>query len=101
MDKFDAIFAKHEGNDKVYMFEAPHYSGIKVGDKVIADTKSGKATAAVVAVNDLDFRYEADKRMFEMYKIITGATEPLKRVRAVIKQTDINYEDEEIGEDEE
>jgi len=96
-ERFSAVFVrfgKDDSNAKTYMFEAPYYTSIEVGDKV--KVQGWGIEAHVVAVEQLNLQYNTDQYQFKLLQQITGTTElPLKRVLAVIKVKEIEYEEEE------
>lgn len=98
-ERFSAVFVRFGKDDpkaKVYMFEAPYYSSIEVDDEV--KVQGGDKVAQVVAVEQLDLQYNSDKDQFKLLQQIAGVTElPLKRVLAVIKVTELKYEENEDG----
>ena len=53
------IVGHHQGSDKKYVWRAPKFSDIQVGDLVLVDTKNGEAVAVVDAVSTLDTNGEA------------------------------------------
>ncbi len=101
--RFSAVFVRFYNDDpkaRVYMFEAPYYNRIEVGDMVTVENE-GKLEAQVVAIEDLDLEYSTDRKQFELLQKVTGAELPLKKVLSVIKETKIEYEeDKEDGENE-
>lgn len=91
-ERFDVVLVKFPEGPKVYAFEAPKYSGIKVGDEVIVDSLSKEKRGDVVGVRDFNMNY--DDNEFEFMLTATGATTPLKRVIARLKREDMKYEEE-------
>ena len=53
------IVGHHQGSDKKYVWRAPKFSDIQVGDLVLVDTKNGEAVVVVDAVSNLDTNGEA------------------------------------------
>lgn len=100
--RFSAVFVRFYKDDihsRVYMFKAPYYNRIEVGDTVTVE--DGDKEAQVVAIEDLDLEYSSERKQFELLQQVTGANLPLKKVLSIIKETKIEYEeDDENGEDE-
>ena len=44
------VVCQHNGDNKKYLFYAPAFSDIKIGDDVLVDTKFGEKKATVIAV---------------------------------------------------
>lgn len=87
----DLVLCKHPNCEKKYLFRAPSYSNLEVGDEVVVETKKGEQPATVLAQLHVD---NASRE----YKFITEfveAKEPLKRVLKILKYYEIGYEDEE------
>lgn len=95
--RFSAVFVsfcKDDPKAKVYMFEAPYYNRIEVGDRVTVE--GGDKEATVIAIESLDLEYSSEKKQFELLQKVTGGvTLPLKKVLSVIRETKIEYDEEE------
>ena len=44
------VVCQHNGDNKKYLFYAPAFSDIKIGDDVMVDTQFGEKKATVLAV---------------------------------------------------
>lgn len=93
---FDVIFVKFDNISKIYMYWAPKYSDICVGDEVKLEDTDDIGT--VMAMEDIDVNYNTDIRNFKFWIMLCQATLPLKRVLAVIKTTKIKYKEDEADE---
>lgn len=69
-----AIFARHDGNEKDYLFEVPPYIKVHKGDVLLVDTKHGEEIA--VATSEV-FESENIDDIAAKY----GAYLPLKKVK--------------------
>lgn len=51
MNRFvQCVVCQHNGDNKKYLFYAPAFSDIKIGDDVLVDTQFGEKKATVLAV---------------------------------------------------
>lgn len=89
MVKFiDIVLVQHDDYD-TYTYEAPAFSGLKTGDKVIVDGEFTYNTGTVKAICTIN--PESDEYAFIM--ALEGA-EKLKRVMAKVEYTDFVYPEE-------
>ena len=88
-EHFDLVAVKFEGSPKVSLFEAPVYSHISIGDFVEVEDHDTKAE--VVAVNDINLKYDDDE--FEFVVAATNTTLPLKKVTARIYKERMKYDE--------
>ena len=95
-NSFEAVFVKFYGGHgpRTYMFRAPSYSDIDVGDEVILDTTGPDTRGTVVAVEHYDLDYSTDRKNFELLCTVLGATTPLNKVLCVVKLKELEYEEE-------
>lgn len=96
MNKFLAVFVRFgEKAGKSYLYVAPYFADLERDDTVIVEHSDGSEGKAIVVYTErLDKRYASDARRWESFKLIAGADEP-KRVKAEIKRTDYEYEEDE------
>lgn len=93
---FNVIFVQFDNVAKTYMYWAPKYSNICVGDEVELEDTNDIGT--VMAMKDIDVNYNTDISNFKFWIMLCQATLPLKRVLAVIKTTKIEYKEDEADE---
>ena len=86
----DLVLVKHQGSDKKYLFQAPSWSYLDAGDKVIVDN-SNNEPAEVVACHTLD----GNSQEFNFICEVAGATLPLKKVIAKVRLSTFDYKDDE------
>lgn len=88
----EVVIVRHYLNsDKIYLFEAPAFSGLKKGDIVLCRTANGVKQGTVVHTDDV----EKDSASFQMWVDITNAKLPLKRIDGVFNKC--SYKDEQGG----
>lgn len=88
----DLVLVKHDETGKKYLFQAPGWSYLDEGTKVIVDTcVSDNEPAEVVASYTIDPSSEEFKFICEA----AGATLPLKKVVAKVRLSVFKYDDEE------
>lgn len=83
MSKYvDLILVKHQNphTKRLYLYEAPPWSGISSGDQVLVEPQSGDEPVLVDVQNA--YTIERDRGEYRFILSCTGATEPLKRVVA-------------------
>ena len=86
----DLVLARHENNDRGYLFQAPFCSGLQGGDEVIVDTRRGTAFATVVNTIGVD----TDTATYKFIVSAHNATDPLRKVLSQINYKHFKYEDE-------
>lgn len=106
MEKFKAVFIRFGAKSgKSYLYIAPYDERIREGDTVVVPHNDGSdGQATVVYEEDINLQYSTHRDQWEMFKKIAGVVEGeiIKKVKAVIKRTDFEYDDEEEeSEDEE
>lgn len=70
------VVCQHNGDNKKYLFYAPAFSDIKIGDDVMVDTQFGEKKATVLAVCT-----SSSDDLERMLRVLAGAEdEPIKRV---------------------
>lgn len=87
----DLVICKHGNNPNAFIFQAPEWSTLKAGDKVIVETKKGEAEATVERVYTVN---TTDKEEFEFIMMASGASLPLKKVLKKVTYKVFRYEDE-------
>ena len=95
----DLVLIKHPAsamytNNNVFLFEAPKFTHLEKGEKVICVTKNGEAEGEVV--NSITVTTDSDEYKFAIDA--TGATLPLAKIKARIRLIEFEYEDEEESE---
>lgn len=88
------VVCQHNGDNKKYLFYAPAFSYIKIGDDVMVDTKFGEKKATVLAVCT-----SSSDNLERVLRVLAGAEDkPLKRVIGKYQFAKFNYcEDENNG----
>lgn len=95
MNKYvQLVVCQHTGDQKKYLFYAPAFTDIKIGEEVMVDTQFGEKKATVLAVCTTS----SDDVEISM-RVLAGAEDkPLKRVIGKYEFTKFNYgEDENNG----
>ena len=70
------VVCQHTGDYKKYLFYAPAFSDIKIGDDVLVDTQFGEKKATVLAVCT-----SSSDDLERVLRVLAGAEDkPLKRV---------------------
>lgn len=70
------VVCQHTGDNKKYLFYAPPFKDIHIGDEVLVDTKFGEKRATVLALCT-----SASDDVERILRILAGAEDkPLKRV---------------------
>lgn len=91
MKTIDLVLCEHDLNKgQKFLFQAPMFSCLKNGDKVMVDTKYGERVATVVASCSVGEGTE----QYEMIVQACGASEPLKKVISKITYRKFEYEGE-------
>lgn len=79
--------------EKVYLYEAPAFNGLKKGDKVLCRIKKDRLVIGVVVHTD---NVEKGSSAVDMWADITNTTLPLKRIEGIFDKC--KYKDEEAAE---
>ena len=87
----DLVICKHGNNPNAFIFQAPEWSALKTGDKVIVENKKGESEATVERVYTVNTK---DREEFEFIMMASGATLPLKKVLKKVTYRDFKYENE-------
>lgn len=82
----------YENQTRVYLFQAPAWSGLKKGDVVLCDTAKGAKIATVIASNTVE---RDEEETVKMWADICCAKFPLKTIKGKFKE--FEYPDEEGG----
>lgn len=92
MNKFvQFVVCQHTGDSKKYLFYAPAFSDIKIGDEVLVDTKFGEKMATVLA-----FCTTSSEDVERALRVLTGAEDkPVKRVIGKYKFSKFDYSEDE------
>lgn len=85
----DYVLCKHQ-SERVFLFEAPAWSRLKEGDKVVVDTQYGQNEATVVKIITLS--EIADKEYIEIMVFLANATEPLRKVIGKVELKEFRYQ---------
>ena len=86
MVKFiDIVLVQHEDFD-TYSYEAPAFSGLKIGEKVITDGEYTYNTGVVKAICTIN----PDSDEYAYIMALEGA-DKLKRIMAKVEYTDFEY----------
>ena len=81
------VVCKHTGDSKKYLFYAPAFSDIKIGDDVLVDTQFGEKKATVLAVCT-----SSSDDLERVLRVLAGAEDkPLKRVIGKYQFAKFNY----------
>lgn len=88
------VVCQHTGNNKKYLFYAPPFRGVMIGDEVQVDTQFGEKKATVLAVCTT-----SSDDVEKILRVLAGAEDkPLKRVIGKYQFTKFDYmEDENNG----
>lgn len=89
-DYIDLVIAKHDGNDKKFLFVAPAFSHLKKADDIVCETEKGASRATVIA--SVTVRRNGSE--YEFIKDLTGAYEPLKKVMAKVTYIEFEWEED-------
>lgn len=86
----DLVVCTHDDDEtsKLYLFQAPAWSRLKYGDRVIVDTRHGKSRATVQTAITMEQGSEPFKGMV----LIAGATLPLRKVLGKYEFFDFAYD---------
>ena len=91
----DAVLVKHPSCDKLFLFQAPAFSYLNEGNNVICETKvSPEAEGEVVAIRTV----EKNSAELQFIAKCSGATLPLNKIKAIVRVSELKYEDEESTE---
>nr|DAQ12024.1 MAG TPA: hypothetical protein [Caudoviricetes sp.] len=88
------VVCQHTGDNKKYLFYAPPFRGVMIGDEVLVDTKNGERKATVIAVCTT-----SSDDVEKILRVLAGAEDkPLKRVIGKYQFVKLDYmEDENNG----
>lgn len=87
------VVCQHTGDQKKYLFYAPAFTNIKIGEEVLVDTQFGEKKATVLAVCTTS----SDDVEISM-RVLAGAEDkPLKRVIGKYEFTKFNYSEDETN----
>lgn len=85
------VVCQHTGNSKKYLFYAPAFSDIEIGDEVLVDTQFGEKRATVLAVCT-----SISEDMKRVLRVLAGAEDkPLKRVIGKYNFSKFDYSEDE------
>lgn len=85
------VVCQHTGDSKKYLFYAPPFKGIMIGDEVLVDTQSGEKRATVLATCTT-----ASDDVDRVLRVLAGAeAEPFKRVIGKYQFTKLEYSEDE------
>lgn len=88
------VVCQHTGDQKKYLFYAPAFTNIKIGEEVMVDTQFGEKKATVLAVCTTS----SDDVEISM-RVLAGAEDkPLKRVIGKYEFTKFDYREDEPNE---
>lgn len=92
MSKFvQFVVCQHDGNSKKYLFYAPAFSDIKIGDEVLVDTNLGEKKATVLAGCT-----SSSPDVERTLRVLTGAEDkPVKRVIGKYNFSKFEYSEDE------
>lgn len=92
MSKFvQYVVCQHTGDSKKYLFYAPSYFNINIGDEVLVDTQFGEKRATVLAVCSI---YGED--VARALRVLAGAEDkPVKRVIGKYQFAKFEYSEDE------
>ena len=85
------VVCQHIGDSKKYLFFAPAFSDIKIGDEVLVDTMFGAQRATVLA-----FCTVSSTEVERTLRVLAGAEDkPIKRVIGKYKFVKFDYSEDE------
>lgn len=88
------VVCQHDGNSKKYLFYAPAFSDIKIGDEVLVDTMYGEKRATVLAGCT-----SSSPDVERTLRVLTGAEDkPVRRVIGKYKFVKFDYREDEANE---
>lgn len=88
------VVCQHTGDSKKYLFYAPPFRGVMIGDEVQVDTQFGEKKATVLAVCTT-----SSDDVEKILRVLAGADDkPLKRVIGKYQFTKFNYSEDETNE---
>lgn len=87
----DAVLVKHPSCDRLFLFQAPAFSYLTEGCKVLCETKySPESEGEVVAIRTV----EKNSAELQFIAKCSGATLPLSKIKAIVRISKLTYEDE-------
>lgn len=88
------VVCQHTGDNKKYLFYAPPFKDIKIGDEVLVDTQFGEKKATVLAACT-----SSSEVLERILRVLAGAEDkPLKRVIGKYEFTKFDYREDEPNE---
>lgn len=88
------VVCQHTGDSKKYLFYAPPFRGVMIGDEVQVDTQFGEKKATVLAVCTT-----SSDDVKKILRVLAGAEDkPLKRVIGKYQFTKFDYGEDETNE---
>mgnify|MGYP000757561682 FL=1 len=84
------VIVRHPNSEKVYLYEAPAFTGLNKGDKVLCRVKKDRLAVGVVVHTD---NVEKGSASVDMWADVTNATLPLERIEGIFEKC--RYKDEE------
>lgn len=95
MNKYvQLVVCQHTGDQKKYLFYAPAFTDIRIGEEVMVDTQFGEKKATVLAVCTT-----SSDDVEKILRVLAGAEDkPLKRVIGKYQFTKFDYGEDETNE---
>lgn len=88
------VVCQHTGDKKKYLFYAPAFTVIDIGDEVLVDTQFGEKKATVLAVCTSSYN-DVERTL----RVLAGAEDkPLKRVLGKYQFAKFNYSEDDSNE---
>lgn len=85
------VVCQHDGEIKKYLFYAPAFSDIKIGDEVLVDNQFGERKATVLAVCT-----SSSEEVERALRVLAGAGgKPIKRVIGKYNFSKFDYSEDE------
>ena len=85
------VVCQHNGDNKKYLFYAPPFRGVMIGDEVLVDTQFGEKKATVLAACTT-----SSDDVEKILRVLAGAEgKPLKRVIGKYKFVKFEYSEDE------
>ena len=85
----DLVLVKHDGCNQPYLFQAPAWSYLKEGDRVVVHNKFDEQTATVIEA----ITTTLDSETYRMVVKSSRAKEPLAKVVAKLDYSKFTYEE--------
>lgn len=88
------VVCQHTGDNKKYLFYAPPFRGVMIGDEVMVDTQFGEKKATVLATCTT-----SSDDVEKILRVLAGAEDkPIKRVIGEYAFTKFDYGEDETNE---